>query len=151
MTVDFAFKKSPALRVAYVAWTGPWNERRIRSEFGRVQAWARSRGYRTGRWVFREPGARRWEAGIEVRGASVRSSPPVRVKTLPAARVAFAVFDPEVVSPPVIYHGLNDWLRWRKKEKKIRSVASSREVYSGDPWTQKAAWAKTEVQFVVRP
>jgi len=30
-------------------------------------------------------------------------------------------------------------------------VTSSREVYLADPWTDKAACAKTEVQFLVRP
>jgi effector-binding domain-containing protein len=151
MTVEFEFKKSPAYRVAYLAWTGPWNEKKIRAQFAKVEGWAKQNGYRTGKWVFREPGERRWETGIEVLGASVRGDASIRVKTLAATRVAFSVFDPEVVEPYVIYHGLIDWLRWRKKDRKIRSVVGNREVYSGNPWTQKAAWSKTEVQFVVRP
>lgn len=151
MTVGFDFKKSPALRIAYVTWKGPWNEKKIRSQFGRVLKWAKLHGYRTGRWVFREPGDRKWEVGIEVRGGSVHGHPPIRVKTLPPTRVAFSVFDPEVVEPYVIYHGLVDWLHWRKKEHKIRSVGSYREVYPGDPWTERASWSKTEVQFLVRP
>ena len=40
--------------------------------------------------------------------------------------------------------------RWRRKDKEIRRVLSSREVYSGNPWTDPKAWAKTEVQFLVR-
>ncbi|MGA8663692.1 MAG: GyrI-like domain-containing protein [Thermoplasmata archaeon] len=151
MTVEFEFKKSPAYRVAYIAWTGPWNEQKIRSQFARVEKWAKDHGYSTGRWVFREPGERKWETGIEVRGAQVHSHPPIRLKSLPATRVARAVFDPDVVAPNVIYHGLNDWLRWRKKEGKIRSVVSTREVYTADPWKDKTACARTEVQFVVRP
>ena len=55
MTVEFEFKKSPAYRVAYIAWTGPWNEQKIRSQFARVEKWAKDHGYSTGRWVFREP------------------------------------------------------------------------------------------------
>jgi effector-binding domain-containing protein len=151
MTVEFAFKKVPAIRVATLAWSGPWNEGKIRSQFGKVAAWAKAHGYRTGRWVFREPGDRRWEVGIELRGGSPRGSAPVRLKTLPATRVAFCVFDPDAVEAYVVYHGLNDWLRWRKKERKIRSVADSREVYSGDPWASASVWSRTEVQFVVRP
>ena len=151
MTVEFDFKKSPAYRVATIAWTGPWNEKKIQSQFGKVQKWAKAHGYRTGRWIFREPGERRWEVGIEVRGAAVHSHPPIRLRTLPATRVASAVFDPDVVAPYVIYHGLSDWLRWRKKDGKIRSVRSTREIYPGDPWTDQKAWARTEIQFLVRP
>jgi effector-binding domain-containing protein len=149
MTVDFAWGKSPQLRVATIAWEGPWNEKKIRAQFERVAKWAKAEGVRTGRWVFREPGERRWEAGIEVKG-KVRGSGPVHTKTLPAATVARVVFNPEEVSPRVVYHGLNDWLRWRRKAKEIRSVVSSRELYSGNPWTDPKAWSRTEVQFVVR-
>ena len=151
MTVEFEFKKAPAYRVAYLAWSGPWNEKKIRAQFAKVDKWAKDHGLKTGRWIFREPGERKWEVGIEVRGASAHRHPPVRTKTLPATRVAFSVFDPDVVAPNVIYHGLNDWLRWRKKDGKIRSVVSTREVYSGDPWSSKSVWSKTEVQFAVRP
>jgi len=149
MTVDFSWGKSPSLRVASIAWKGPWNERRIRSQFERVERWARAQGVRTGRWIFREPGERSWEVAIEVRGRA-RGSGPVRTKTLPPAAFAHVVFDPDVVSPRLVYHGLSDWLRWRRKEKEIRSVVSSREVYSGNPWKDPKAWARTDVQFVVR-
>lgn len=151
MVVDFAFKRTPAYRVAYIAWTGPWNEKRIRAEFTRIVGWAKARGYRTGHWFFREPGTRRWEVAIEVRGAKVRAQAPVRLKTFPATRVASVVFDPETVSPALVYHGLMDWLRWRRKDRKIRSVGSTREVYNGNPWTDPKAWSKTDVQFLVRP
>ena len=151
MTVEFEFKKSPAYRVAYVSWKGPWSDAKIHAQFRKVEKWAKDHGYPTGRWIFREPGERTWETGIEVRGASVHSHPPIRLKTLAAGRVARVVFDPKVVSPEVVYHGLNDWLRWRKKDGKIRSVVSYREVYLGDPWADPKALAKTEVQLVVRP
>ncbi len=150
MTVDFAFRRAPAYRVAYIAWKGPWRETQIRSNFGRIASWARKNGVRTGKWIFREPGERTWEVGIEVRGKA-RSSGGIRLRTFPAARVASVTFDPDVVSPAVIYHGITDWLRWRRKEKKIRSVGSYREVYDGDPWVNPKAWARTNVQVVVRP
>jgi len=149
MTVDFAWGKSPSLKVASVAWTGPWNEKKIRAQFERVARWAKENRVRTGRWIFREPGERRWEVAIEIRGRA-RASGGVRTKTFPAAPVARVIFDPDEVSPRVVYHGLSDWLRWRKKEKEIRSVLSSREVYSGNPWADPKAWARTEVQFLVR-
>jgi len=149
MTVDFSWGKSPSLRVASIAWKGPWNERKIRSQFERVERWARAQRVRTGRWIFREPGERSWEVAIELQGRA-RGSGPVRTKTLPPATFAHVVFDPDVVSPRLVYHGLSDWLRWRRKEKEIRSVVSSREVYSGNPWKDPKAWARTDVQFVVR-
>jgi effector-binding domain-containing protein len=149
MTVDFGWGRTPKLRVATIAWTGPWNERKIRSQFERLARWAKAERVATGRWIFREPGDRRWEVGLELKGAA-HGSAGVRTKTLPAATVARVVFDPEVVSPRIVYHGLNDWLKWRKKEKEIRAVLGSREVYSGNPWTDAKAWARTEVQFLVR-
>lgn len=150
MTVDFAFGRTPAMRVASVAWTGPWNEKKIRSQFERVERWVRAHGARPGRWVFREPGERRWEVGVEVKGAKVRSADGVRLRKLPAGPIARVVFDPDEISPRVIYHGLTDWLRWRRREKEIRSAGEYREVYTGNPWTDARAWARTEIQVVVR-
>jgi effector-binding domain-containing protein len=149
MVVDFRLKRVPQLRVATVAWKGPWSERRIRAQFDRVAEWARKKGVRTGQWIFREPGTRSWEVAIEIKG-SAHSEGGVRVRTYPAATVASVVFDPEVVSPAVVYHGISDWLRWRRKDKTIRSVGTYREVYSGDPWRRANAWARTDVQVVVR-
>jgi effector-binding domain-containing protein len=149
MVVDFRMKRVPALRVATVSWKGPWSERKIRSQFARVASWAHRKGLRTGRWIFREPGTRAWQVGIEVRGPA-RSDATVRVRTFPASTVACVVFDPDVVSPAVVYHGITDWLRWRKKDKTIRAVGQYREVYTGDPWRNPRVWAATEIQVVVR-
>jgi effector-binding domain-containing protein len=148
MTVEFAFRNVPAYRVAYVTWSGPWNEKKIRQKFESVAKWAKAHDLRTGEWIFREPGSRRWETGLRVYGKAT-SSGGVRLKTLPKSRVAYVVFDPDVVSPSVCYHGLTDWLRWRKKEHTIKSVRSYREVYAGNPWTDPKVWARTEIQFVV--
>jgi DNA gyrase inhibitor GyrI len=150
MVVDFAFKRTPKYRVAYLAWKGPWKDATIRRNFEKVAQWAKARGYSPGLWIFREPGSRRWETGVVVSGKA-KSDGKIRIRTLPAARVASVEFDPEVISPAVVYHGLTDWLRWRKKDHKIRRVVSYREVYRGNPWKDKAAYAHTNVQFVVRP
>jgi effector-binding domain-containing protein len=149
MVVDFGFKKAPRFRIATVSWKGPWNEKKIRSNFEKVAAWAKRRKLPTGKWVFMEPGERKWTVGIEVRGRA-HGDGAVRMRTLPAATVAAVAFDPEKLSPRVVYHGLNDWLRWRKKDGEIKKVLSSREVYGANPWTDAKAWARTEVQFVVR-
>jgi len=149
MTVDFVLKKTPSVRLASIRWTGPYSEAQIRKHFGELEKWVSAHRLRAGRWVFREPGTRTWDVGIEVKGRA-SSSGRVQVRTLPAVTVASVTFDPEVVSPRVVYHGLSDWLRWRRKEKKVRAVVSTREIYSGNPWTNARAWSKTEVQFVVR-
>ncbi len=149
MTVDFAWGNAPKMRVAAIAWKGPWSERRIRAEFERLQRWARAERVRTGRWIFREPGEASWEVAIELRGTA-RARGSVRLRTVPAARVARVVFDPEEVAPRLVYHALSDWLKWRRKDKTIRGVGAPREVYAGNPWTDRRAWSRTEVQFVVR-
>ncbi|HTT72864.1 MAG TPA: GyrI-like domain-containing protein [Thermoplasmata archaeon] len=148
MTVDFAFKRAPAYRIASIRWTGPWSDAKIHAQFRRVVAWTRQHGLRTGKWIFLEPADRTWEVGLEIRGAA-RSEGGVRVRTLPATRVASVVFDPEVVSSAVVYHGLMDWLRWRRKDGKVRSVLGHREVYGADPWSK--AGGSVDVQFAVRP
>ncbi len=149
LPVDFSWKRTPAFRVAAVRWTGPWSDRTIRAKFGEIVRWARAHRVATGRWIFREPAEKTWEVAIEVRG-SARAPPPIRRMTYPAASVASIVFDPSVVSPEVVYHALSDWLRWRRREKKIRTIGEYREVYPGDPWRDPKAWARTDVQFVVR-
>jgi hypothetical protein len=149
MTVDFALGRAPRLRVGAIAWKGPWSETRIRAQFERIERWARSHRLRTGRWVLREPGTSRWEVAIELRGPA-RGSDGIRTKVYPAISVARVVFDPERIAPRVVYHALSDWTRSRKKDKTIRRVVATREVYPGNPWTDRKAWARTEVQFVVR-
>lgn len=149
MTVDFQFRKAPAYRVASLRWKGPWSEARIRTNFRRIATWAKQHGLRTGAWLFREPGEKEWEVLIEVRGRA-RSDGPIRVRTLRATRVASVVFDPNAIAPRVVYHGITDWLRSRRKGKAIRRVGSYREVYHGDPWADKKAWAATEIQVEVR-
>lgn len=149
MTVDFGFKRAPSYRLATLSRTGGWDEKKLRGQFRALVDWAKKKRLRTGRWFFLEPNYRTFIAGIEVKG-NVKGGGRIRMRTLPASTVAYVVFDPEELSPRVVYHGLTDWLRWRKKEKEIKSVGASRELYTGDPWASATAWAKTEVQFVVK-
>lgn len=149
MVVGFSIEKSPSYRVASVTYRGAWREDRLRASFREIAAWAKKHRVATGHWILLEGAERGWTACIEIKG-SAKASGKVRIRTLPAATVASSRFDPEVVAPYVIYHGLMDWLRWRRKEGKIRRVLSSREIYLDDPWTNPKAWARTEVQFVVK-
>jgi effector-binding domain-containing protein len=150
MTVDFAFKKSPAYRVAALRWKGAWSDARIHAQFLRVAAWAKAHGLRTGKWIFLEPAERTWEVAVQVRGPA-RSGNGIRVRTMPGSRVASVTFDPGVVSPAVVYHGVHDWLRARRKDRTIARVGAYREVYGGDPWKDRRALARTEIQVLVRP
>lgn len=149
MPVDFEFAKAPAMRVASITWKGAWSDARVRQKFEAIERWAKSRRLATGSWVARWRSETKYEVAIEVKGRA-RGDSTVRLKTLRPSRVARVVFDPEVVAPRVVYHGLTDWCKWRRREKKIRSVVGSRELYRGNPWRDAKAWAHTEVQFLVR-
>ena len=149
MTVDFAMKKVPAIPVASIVRIGPWRPDNLRTEFGELARWAKRQHVRSGRWIFVERDSHRWEAALEVRG-EVRAEGRIRRKTLPASTVAYVVFDPERVSSRIVYHGLADWTRSRRREGSIRGVRSVREVYAGDPWTDSGAWRRCEVQFLLR-
>lgn len=149
MVVEFVLGKAPSYRVASIVRVGPWKEDNLRAEFRELGKWAEKNGLRAGSWIFYERDHNRWEACLEISGTAKREG-RIRVKTLPGASVARCRFNPDEVAPNVIYHGLNDWTKWRKKDGKIKGVTSVREVYSGDPWTDPKAWANCEVQFVVR-
>ncbi len=149
MTVDFEFGRAPEYRVGSISWKGAWSEKSVRSHFDEVARWAKSQGVRTGKWIFREPDDRDFEVCIEIKGRA-QAAGKVKLRTLPASSIARVVFNPDDVSPRVIYHGLNDWLRWRKKDHDIKSAGSYRELYDGDPWRNARAWAHTEIQRVVR-
>lgn len=138
-TVDVEVRRAPAVRTIRAEGKGPWNELRIRTEFERLARWASSRKLRTGRWV----------VAIEVWG-TVRGEAAVRVRNLPASRVASVRYDPDLASPRVIYHGLTDGLRWRKKDGSIRRAGVDREVYEENPWTRAKARSRSEIQVLVR-
>ena len=149
MTVDFELKRERAYKVAAITRVGPWKEENLRSEFRELTRWAKKEGVRTGKWIFRHSDDNRWEACLEIKGKA-KAVGRIRLKTLPAVRVARVVFDPDEIADRVIYHGLSDWTRWRRKCGEIKGVQGSREVYSGDPWTDRQAWKHCDVQFVVR-
>ncbi|MGA7847386.1 MAG: GyrI-like domain-containing protein [Thermoplasmata archaeon] len=149
MTVDFSFKRAPSYRVATLSRKGGWDEKKLRGQFKALVEWAKKNHLRMGRWLFFEPDGKTFIAAIEVKGKATGSG-RIRLRTIPSATVASVTFNSDDVSPRVIYHGLNDWLRWRKKDKEIKKALSYREVYSGDPWSGPKVWAHTEIQVVVK-
>jgi hypothetical protein len=149
MVVDFEIGSAPAFRGATVAWKGPWSEKRIRSELEGIAKWLKERGAKSGRWFLIEGGTNSFRVAIEVR-SPVKGSGRVRVRKFPATAVVRVAFDPDEVSPRVVYHGLNDFLRWRRKDKTIRSVGDYREVYGANPWTDGKAWSNLRIEALVR-
>ena len=149
MVVDFLLKRAPRFRVGAITRVGPWREDNLRREFRELMRWAKAQRARPGRWIFLERGSNRWEACLEFAGRA-RATGRVRLKTLPSAAVASVTFDPDQVSSSVVYHALNDWVRRHGKGRRIRGVTGIREIYSGDPWADKEAWAHCEVQFLLR-
>lgn len=150
MPVDFALKRAPKFRVACLERKGPWRSDLLRAEFGQLRRWAKVQHLRVGRHIFYEHSFTHWEACLEIHGRAPTPSGPIRIKTLPAASVAYIVFDPDRIAPRVIYHGMIDWLRNRRKDGRIGSVQAVREVYAADPWTDAKAGARAEVQFLIR-
>ncbi len=159
MPVALTTKKTPEYRLATMTLKGPWpGDKEIRAEFEKLHAWAKAKGVKTGKWFFTELGQdepqaskRRYEVGIEVRSKGpLRGGKGVSMKSLPAATVASVTFDPDQVSPDVVYYAMMGWLEWGDKKKVYRASGPFREVYTGNPWSSKSAWARTQVQVPLR-
>jgi effector-binding domain-containing protein len=159
VTVDFTIRKAPEYKLATTTLKGKWpGDKVLQAEFEKLAGWAKAKGIRTGKWLFSEleemdvpEEKQRYLVGIEVRSKGpVRGGKGVSIKTIPASVVGAITFDPDVVSPRVIYHGLNDWLHWHEKEKKYRVAGPFRELYTGNPWSSKKAWAHTQVQVPLK-
>jgi len=159
MLVDFKIKKFSGCRVASITYVGPYREGgdMMREEFNQIVKWARKNRVRTGRWFFAmldesevPDKKRRWEAAIEVKGAKAEAQGGIRFRELPDQLVASVTFDPEKVSPQIIYYGLEGWLEQRRKDREYKSAGPPREVYTGDPWKSARAWANVEVQVPVK-
>jgi hypothetical protein len=50
----------------------------------------------------------------------------------------------------LVYCGLDGWLRWMSKEGKYKIAGRYREVYPGNPWKSKSAWAHTKVEVPIK-
>jgi effector-binding domain-containing protein len=126
----------------------------LRSEFSRLMKWAEKRRLRTGKWILffideeggRRPANRlRSEACLQIKGRAV-SEDKIKVRKLPAQKVVSVTFNPDRVSPRLVYSGIYGWLRYAG----YKDAGLSREVYEGNPWTNPRAWANAEVQVPVK-
>jgi len=147
--VDFVLKSTPSYHVASIVRKGPYVEDNLRREFRELTLWAKKNGVRTGRWIFQHRRDDLWEACLEIQGKA-KPEGRVRLRTLPPTHAASVVFNPDLFADRIVYHGLHDWTKWRRRSGEIKAVAGSREIYSGNPWTDKRAWANCEVQLLVR-
>ncbi|MDV3293875.1 MAG: GyrI-like domain-containing protein [Nitrososphaerales archaeon] len=159
MAVDFVIKRAPGFRVATRILKGTWpGDKAMKKEFAKVSAWARTHDLMTGYWFFRDLDGpetpikkRRWEVGIQIRSSKpARGEKGLSWKFFPPTTVVAVRFSPDAVSPSLVYYGLGGWFWWQKKEKKFRMAGPMREVYSGNPWKSKRAWANTEIQAPVK-
>lgn len=157
LQVGFATKKFRGCKVAKIEYVGRYRgEDMLRSEFNEIKRWAKEKGVKTGRWFFMELDGpevpdkkRRWVAAIEIKGEA-RSKGKIRVTELAPSTIVCVKFDPEAVSAELVYFGLGGWVDWHKKEGKYKENGTWREVYLGDPWTSKRAWANLEIQVPVK-
>ena len=152
MTVDIEIKRVPAYKVASLERTGPEGGEPLRREFRELESWAKKSKARTGKYIFqffeagRTPDRYRFEACLEVRG-NPKSEGKIKVKELPKLTVASVKFNPDKVSPRLVYNGVYGWLKENEDYKE--STNYSREVYPKNPWNSSWAWARAEVQVPV--
>ena len=132
----------------------------LRPEFEYLSKWIDSSDMRPGKWFRIErdkyeigmlPSRRQWWACIELKDKP-RTRPPsdIEARTLPAIYVASVTFDPSEFSSRLVYHGLECWLDWRTKFGEYEEAGPTREVYTGDPWTDKKAKKHIELQVPIR-
>ena len=154
MKVDFKIKVAPSYRVGYIIRYGPYGGQNTwRSEFTQLEKWAKKNRLRTGKWMMyfidkwgeKPPKKRRSIAALEIRGKA-KSQGKIQIMKIPKHRVVSVVFDPDLISEDLVYHGLEGWLECES----YTQVARSREVYNGSPWTNPRAWANCEVQVPIK-
>jgi effector-binding domain-containing protein len=126
----------------------------LRAEFSQLVKWAKKRKLGTGKWMLYfidEPGGRRpanklrSEACLQIKGRA-ESEGKIKVKKLPAQKVASVTFNPDKVSPRLVYSGIYGWLKWGG----FKDTVTGREVYVGNPWRNPRAWVNTEIQVPVK-
>jgi len=154
MVVDIKVKQCPSYRVASLIHYGPHVPNMFRAEFDHLVKWAKKNKLGTGKWMMRwldEPGSKpsnkiRSEACLEIKGTA-RLEGKIMIKTFPKHTVLSVTFDPEKVSPRLVYSGIYGWIRYSDFEV---TDSPPREVYTANPWTNPHAWANAEVQVPVK-
>jgi effector-binding domain-containing protein len=154
MVVDIKVKQVPSYTVASLIHYGAHGPNMFRSEFGQLAKWAKKNNLRTGHWIMRwideygsKPASKiRSEACLEIKGKA-RIEGKIRIKKFPKHTVVSVIFNPDQVSPRLVYSGIYGWIRYSDFE---ATNSPSREVYTGNPWTNPRAWANAEVQVPIK-
>jgi len=154
MVVDIQVKHAPSYRVASLIHYGPYAPNMFRTEFDQLVKWAQRHHLKTGKWIMRwidEPNSKpaskmRSEASLEIRGKALTEG-EIMIKKFPARTVAYVKFDPEQISARLVYSGIYGWLRYSDFE---AADGPAREVYEGNPWSNRRAWSNAEVQVPVK-
>jgi DNA gyrase inhibitor GyrI len=149
LTVDIQIKRTPSYKVASLERKGSEGSEPLRREFQELEKWAKKSKVKTGRYFChfyeagKTPDRYRFEACLEIRG-NPKPEGKIKVKMLPKLTVARVKFNPEQVSPRLVYNGVYGWLD-DNDDYKV-SGGFSREVYFGNPWTNSWAWKRAEIQ-----
>jgi effector-binding domain-containing protein len=154
MVVDIKVKQVQSYTVASMIHYGPHGPNMFQAEFGLLAKWAKKNKVRTGKWIMRwldeygsKPASKlRSEACLEIKGRA-KAEGKIRIKKFPKHTVVSVTFDPEQVSARLVYSGIYGWIRYSDFE---ATDSPSREVYSGNPWTNPHAWANAEIQVPVK-
>jgi effector-binding domain-containing protein len=150
MAVDIKVKNTPAYNVASIEKTGGMGSEPLRSEFRELEKWAKKSKVKAGKYfcyfyeVGRTPDKYRFEACLEIRG-NPEPEGKIKIKELPKLKVASVSFNPEKISPRLVYNGVYGWLKENDEGYK-EAGPFSREIYPGNPWTSSWAWTRAEIQ-----
>ena len=151
--IDIEVKQSPSYRVACLERVGSEGSEPLRREFSELQKWAKKNKVKTGKWIFqfheagRTPDRYKFEACLEIKGKNAQGEGKITIKDLPKMTVARVKFNPDELSPRLVYNGLYGWLKENEDYKE--AAPYSREIYPGDPWKSSWAWARLEAQVPV--
>jgi DNA gyrase inhibitor GyrI len=154
MAAEIKVKRAPSYKVASMMRVGAYSPNMLRSEFSQLVKWAEKKKLGTGKWILffiDEPGGRRpmnklrSEACLQIKGRAT-SDGKIKVKKIKTQKVAYVTFNPNLVSPMLVYSGIYGWLRYAG----YKDAGLSREVYTGNPWTNSRAWANAEVQVPIK-
>lgn len=154
MKVDFKVKVAPTYKVGYIIRYGGYvKDKTWRPEIAQLERWSKKNKLRTGKrimyfidkWGEKPQKQRRSVAALEIKGKAYPEG-RIQIMTIPRQRVVSVVFDPELVSDDLVYYGIEGWLQYSK----YKQVDTPREVYSGNPWTDRKAWANCEVQVPIK-
>jgi effector-binding domain-containing protein len=150
MVVDIKVKGTPSYKVASIERSGGEGSEPLRREFQELEKWAKKSKVKTGKYFCyfyeagRTPDRYRFVACLEIRGKP-KPEGKIKIQELPKLTVASVKFNPEKVTPRLVYNGVYGWLS--ENDEGYKTAGSfSREVYPGNPWTSSWAWARAEIQ-----